>query len=164
MCLWGFGRGLYRSSRAGVPLGYESQKLCIWIISSAQRASTLGPPRKAAHVPKNPKSLWILHLHELLACLYAVAVVIAGNKLWQTHNITEGEGTAKMTLLFVSHTVKCTHTLMATQPANVFAHEVQKKWFYHSHFSAEQCVTDGQRITGAVEDETRIKRNFQLSE
>lgn len=57
-----FNRGLYRSSRAGVPLGYESQKLCIWIISSAQRAPHCNLLIKLHNVPKNPKSLQILHL------------------------------------------------------------------------------------------------------
>lgn len=41
--------------------------------------------------------------------LYVVAVLIAGNKLWQTHNITEREQ-RKWLMLFVYHTVRCAHT------------------------------------------------------
>lgn len=36
-------RGLHGGSGAHVLLGYETQKLCIWIISSAQRGSLLRP-------------------------------------------------------------------------------------------------------------------------
>lgn len=36
-------RGLHGGSRAHVLLGYETQKPCIWIISSAQRGSSLRP-------------------------------------------------------------------------------------------------------------------------
>lgn len=36
-------RGLHGGSGAHVLLGYETQKLCIWIISSAQRGSSLRP-------------------------------------------------------------------------------------------------------------------------
>lgn len=37
-------RGLHGGRGAHVLLGYETQKLCIWIISSAQRGSSLRPP------------------------------------------------------------------------------------------------------------------------
>lgn len=94
--------------------------------------------------------------------LYVVAVLIAGNKLWQTHNITEREQ-RKWLMLFVYHTVRCAHTNghIAWKCVSALG---GKKWFYHSSSSVEQGETDGSRITGAAEDETRIKKNSEPCE
>lgn len=100
-----FAGGLYRSSRAGVPLCYESQKLCIWIISSAQRGSTLGPPHKTAHVPNPSRSSISASLYSFLWLWWQQ--VTSCDKLTASQKDREQW---KSLTLFVSHTVKYAHT------------------------------------------------------
>ncbi|TNN81999.1 hypothetical protein EYF80_007645 [Liparis tanakae] len=82
-------RGLYGSSSTGAPLGYGPQKLCIWIVSSAQRGSTLKPPHKAAHADKEP--ICLIELWRVWPCgrdcnVAVILPELQGAALW-TRNV-----------------------------------------------------------------------------
>lgn len=83
--------------------------------------STLGPPHKAAHMPKNPESLRIPH-----ACQPVCGG--CGNK----QQVTSCDKlTTESDTCFLSLTPSNMPPLIAKYPGNVFQREAGKKWFYH---------------------------------
>lgn len=133
---------------AGVPLGYKSQKLCIWIISFSTGGSTLGPPHKAAHMPENPKIPQ--NLPSMSAWMWWLWSQAAGNKLWQTHNITERRNTENGSC-FLSFTLSNTPALMGKKPWKcVFQLKGQKKalshgwdWWQEDYWSSTRMMQPG---------------------